>query len=52
MKMLTVYLTWFAMAAVLATGIVLAVKGSLWLLIVGLVGFILAFAKLGCLHGH
>jgi membrane protein implicated in regulation of membrane protease activity len=52
MKLLRVYLTWFAMAAVLATGIVLAVKGSPWLLILGFLGFIVAFAKLGCLDNH
>ena len=52
MKLLCVYLTWLAMAAVLATGIVMAVNGSPWLLILGALGFVLAFAKLGCLHGH
>jgi hypothetical protein len=52
MKLLLVYFTWFAMAGILATGIVMAVNGSIWLLALGLLGFILAFAKLGCLPGH
>jgi hypothetical protein len=52
MKLLLVLFTWFAMAGILATGIVMAVNGSVWLLALSLVGFILAFAKLGCLPGH
>jgi hypothetical protein len=40
---------WLIMAAVLAAGIVMAVKGSVWLLIVGFVLFVLGFAKIGCL---
>jgi hypothetical protein len=52
MKLLMAYVTWFAMAAVLAAGIVLAVKGSIWLLALGFLGFLLAFAKFGCLDGH
>lgn len=38
------------MGALLATGIVMAVKGTLWLLPVMLVVFVFAFAKIGCLH--
>lgn len=52
MKLLLVYFTWFAMAGILATGIVMAVNGSPWLLALGALGFLLAFAKLGCLPGH
>ncbi len=35
------------MAAILVTGVVLAVKGIFWLLIIGLTGFVLAVAKYG-----
>lgn len=38
------------MGALLATGIVMAVKGTLWVLPVMLVVFVFAFAKIGCLH--
>ena len=37
-------------AAVMATGIVLAVKGNPWLLIASFGGFFFLFAKVGCLH--
>ncbi len=38
------------MAAILVTGVVLAVvKGSLVVLIIGMIAFILAVAKIGCL---
>ena len=33
----------------LAWGILLAAKGSLWFLVAGLLAYILALAKLGCL---
>ncbi|HKS36413.1 MAG TPA: hypothetical protein VJW76_04425 [Verrucomicrobiae bacterium] len=50
MKLVYAYLTWLVMGAVLATGIVLAVKGNPWLLIIGAAAFLVAFAKIGCLH--
>ena len=50
MKLVYVYLVWLGMATVLATGIVLAVKGSPWLLVLGFLGLVLAFAKIGCMH--
>ena len=50
MRLVYVYLVWLGMAAVLATGIVLAVKGSPWLLVLGFLGLVLAFAKIGCMH--
>ena len=37
-------------AAVMATGIVLAVKGNPWLLIASFGAFFFLFAKVGCLH--
>jgi hypothetical protein len=48
MKFLTAILAWLVIAAILAAGIVLATKGNLWLLGLGLLGFIAAFAKYGC----
>ena len=41
-------LAWLVIGAILVTGVVLATKGMLWLLIVGAVLFIGAFAKWGC----
>ena len=49
MKLVAVYLAWFAIAAVLVAGIILAAKGSLWLFALGMLGFLGAFAKYGCL---
>jgi hypothetical protein len=48
MGFISAVIVWLIMGAVLAAGMVLAVKGSLWLLVVGLVLFLLAFAKFGC----
>jgi len=48
MSFFAAVLAWVVIAAILALGIVLATKGTLWLLIVSLVLFILAFAKWGC----
>ena len=45
MNIFLVILVWLIMAAILVTGVVLAVKGIFWLLIIGLTGFVLAIAK-------
>jgi len=37
------------MALLLVAGMVMAVHGTFWLLAVGLVGFVFAVAKIGCL---
>jgi len=37
------------MGAVLGLGCVLTAKGSPWLLIISVVGFIVAFGKIGCM---
>lgn len=42
-------LTWFIMGVILVTGVVFAVKGTFWLVIAGMLLFILAVAKVGCL---
>ena len=49
MNVFIVIFVWMLMALILVAGIVLAVKGSFWLLGLGLVGFILALTKIGCL---
>jgi hypothetical protein len=47
MKIFSILLVWFIMGAILALGVVLAVKGIFWLLIVGLIGFIAGVIKYG-----
>jgi hypothetical protein len=42
-------LVYLAMGLVLGLGIVLAVHGSPWLLIIAVLAYLAAFAKLGCL---
>ncbi len=37
------------MAAILVAGVILAVKGSFWLLILGMIAFILGVTKVGIL---
>lgn len=49
MKFLLATVTYLLIAGVLGWGIILALKGSFWLLIVALLAYIIAFAKLGCL---
>jgi hypothetical protein len=49
MKFVLAILAFLLMAGILGAGILLLLAGKPLLLIVGLVGFILAFAKFGCL---
>jgi len=49
MKFLLAILVWLIMGAVIATGIILAFKGTVWLLILALFAFIIMVAKIGCL---
>lgn len=42
------FLAWLVIGAVLVAGVVMAAKGALWLLILGLLAFVFAFAKWGC----
>jgi hypothetical protein len=51
MKFILSILAYLLIGVVLGAGIYMAVKGSLWLLIVGFLVYVLAFAKLGCLPG-
>jgi hypothetical protein len=48
MKFYMAVLAWLIIGGILATGIVLATKGSLWLLGLGMLAFIGTFAKYGC----
>ncbi len=50
MNIFLAILIYLLMAGILATGVVMAVKGAFWLLILGLLGFVLAVAKLAILH--
>jgi hypothetical protein len=49
MKLLLAFLVWIVMGGVLVKGLIMAVNGSVWLLMVGLLAFILLVAKIGCL---
>jgi hypothetical protein len=49
MKFLMAIVAYLAIGAVLGWGILLAVKGNPWLLIVGFAAYALAFARIGCL---
>jgi len=40
---------WLILAAVLAAGVVMAAKGSMILLVVGMLVFLAGFIKFGCL---
>ena len=51
MKFLLAIIAYFLIAVILGWGILLAVKGNPWLLIVGFIGYVVAFGKLGCLPG-
>jgi hypothetical protein len=49
MKFLGAIAAYLVIGSVLAWGILLAVHGNYWLLAVGLLVYVIAFAKLGCL---
>ena len=51
MKFLMVILTYLAISFVLGWGMLLAVRGNPWLLIIGFLGYAVGFAKIGCLPG-
>jgi hypothetical protein len=52
MKFFLAMLLWFLMAAILVVGCVLAVKGSFWLLIIGVATFFILMGKIGCLTNN
>jgi hypothetical protein len=41
---------YFIMAAILVTGVVMAVQGTFWILIIGLLAFVLGVTKIAILH--
>jgi hypothetical protein len=49
MNIFLAIIVYWIMAAILIVGVLLAVKGSFWLLILGLLGFILGVTKVGIL---
>ena len=49
MKFLLAIVAYLVIGGLLGWGILLAVKGQPWLLIVGFLTYVVAFAKLGCL---
>ena len=49
MKLLCAFAVWIGMGVVLGVGILMAIKGSPWLLIAGLIGFVIAVGKIGCM---
>ena len=51
MKFLLAIIAYLVIGVVLGAGILLAVKGSPWLLVVGFLAYVVAFGKLGCLPG-
>jgi hypothetical protein len=53
MKFLWTIFAYLMLGVLLSWGILLAVRGEPWLLIVGFLAYVVAFAKLGCLpKGH
>ncbi len=51
MKLLFAIGAYLAIVLMLGWGILLAVKGDCWLLVIALLAYAVAFAKLGCLPG-
>ena len=51
MKFILAWLVTLGMAVVLGLGILLAVQGKWWLLAVGALAYVLAFARIGCSQG-
>ena len=49
MKLLLAIFAYLVIAAILGWGILAAVRGSPWLLVVGFLAYAVAFARIGCL---
>ena len=49
MKFFLAVLAYVVIGLVLGCGLVMAVKGSPWLLVVGFLAYVVAFGKIGCL---
>lgn len=48
MKFVLSIATYLVMALILAAGILMAIKGSLWLLVAGVLGYLVLLTKFGC----
>lgn len=51
MKFLMAIIAYLVISLFLGWGILLAMKGNPWLLIIGFLAYAVAFAKIGCLPG-
>ena len=51
MKFVLAWLVTLSMAVILGVGILRAVQGHWWLLVAGLVAYVIAFARIGCTQG-
>ena len=49
MKLFLTFFVYGLMALMLGAGIIMAIKGSLWLLAAGVIVYLLTFSKFGCL---
>jgi hypothetical protein len=49
MNFLLAVVAYLVIGAVLGLGILLAVKGSPWLLVIGFLAYVIAFGRIGCL---
>ena len=49
MNIFLAIIVYWIMAAILIAGVIMAVKGTFWLLILGLIGFVLAVTKVAIL---
>jgi hypothetical protein len=49
MNIFLAMIVYLIMAAILVAGVVMAVKGAFWLLILGVLGFVLGVTKIGIL---
>ena len=52
MKFLLAILAYLLIGGFLGWGILLAMRGNPWLLIIGVLVYAIAFAKIGCLPGQ
>jgi hypothetical protein len=50
MKLTWAIVVYLLMGLIIGWGIFMAVHGSYWLLITSLVAYVLAFARIGCIH--
>ena len=49
MKFFLAMIAYILMGAVLVVGVIMAAKGSFWLLALGGLAYVIAFARIGCL---